>query len=432
MDKLTERYKLHPIEFFAFSREVMEEFLRKHFNIKSTDPVVFVLPSKSDYEIEHGSKSVLGKLIRNKEPNNSLCALIWMFYELRTNLFTIFTGDIEKDDFTSIFPFGCLRGGYEPVYRTIDRDVYSWLFGTVNNSSIFRSITSNQCNYDAVLNACHDTSLSGTEFNNFMYTFDKFQSTKDKTDADKLRLRNILDALSQNKCLPHTEHDILEFQYPYLILLNWSWMPPFRTIPILFHIPKPVWNRSSHLKLAMTDLRCQTMTILLMQRFRHEQFTLHKDLIDIIIKHLFNMELSVMESRSLAKTKVFKSWAACEYEEIRDRCFDLGVSFTFWSTTLKTYILDLACGFDIPEYVREQFRQRLFVEVARMKSCTWITGKIWKKFPNLENIEMEIGSLMVDYFKKVGYSLRCLHCGMIVLEEEDLEAIMDLAINKFV
>jgi hypothetical protein len=60
-------------------------------------------------------------------------------------------------------------------------------------------------------------------------------------------------------------------------------------------IPKPRWSRSAHRQVGFPQFTQEIQTIILMHKFRRDEFPFHKDLIDTLIQKVFEAHLEFFE-----------------------------------------------------------------------------------------------------------------------------------------
>lgn len=427
LEELVEHYKIHPKKLFNLGDAAMEQFLRQYFHLTPEDPVVFKFPqSTSPCLLDDRSRANLRDRIHEKAPNNNLTALLWMFYEITTMLFGGLYRIEHERNFHDVFRFGCLKGHPGALSSVRNINYRSWILGIVDKESIYIALDASETNYLTVVEACKNAILIHHILNGIL-NFLKFRLRNTiPTKVEECRGTVILETLSQNPCLPD-EHGVLEFKYPYLANLNW-----LNVRDPEFMIPRVRWSRQKHRNLTSPQLRDQTFTILCMQKHRSVEFPLHKDLIDTLIRILFDLELQELERKALIKTQMAQKWnchkPVFNVDENIDRCLDIGVSQMSYGPW-ESYVLDLACGFPVPEHIQHQFRRQLAHEIVGWPSCNWIYSRLCKRFPNLEDLPFVGGSLMLDYFKTAGYPLKDLYRDKIVLQESDLGGIMDAALD---
>lgn len=136
----------------------------------------------------------------------------------------------------------------------------------------------------------------------------KLANTPDNKSISGVNVNKWINILSQKYYTPSThgkEYNIYSYMY-LLKLSNWDGQKYGKLVK--FDIPKPVWTKELHLTLVPREslIRKQAYLLLLMTKFKKPEstFNLHKDLVMIIIKMLFEYNLEDIECLIYRRNKL--------------------------------------------------------------------------------------------------------------------------------
>jgi hypothetical protein len=175
-----------------------------------------------------------------------------------------------------------------------------------------------------------------------------------------------------------------------------------RTTPYLylmranFPIPKPLWTRTRHLQLANSNFREETRTILLMRKWRFDNFPLHKDLVDTLLLKLFELHLDDAEKLLAEIKETYEKVSTWRVGQKSRFCLKQGVPSTY--TTGEFVIADriadaVHLSFGIPI---DASRYKIYQENLRLDLCR---AAFLKEPHNGQFYVSDRGKWIVDYCK---------------------------------
>lgn len=213
----------------------------------------------------------------------SLMAMLMQFLGVKSfNLSHIPINEHFKE-FRRVFPFGCFSADLESV-------IYPWIY---NMNSSAQEWAFGVVGYNCV-NECIAEAFTDSEFE---FICSKLRDEKYTTTSVQKMLRAIVYCFNLPKAAKMLE--ILSQKY----LVVESPKPPLTPYAYLLKgyetstiIPKPKWSRGAHSLVGFPQFTQEVRTIILMQKFHPDEFPLHKDLIDTLIRKVFEAHLEFLEA----------------------------------------------------------------------------------------------------------------------------------------
>ncbi len=208
----------------------------------------------------------------------------WITGALVMNFFRVETHNVGRisvpetfQSFRKIFTFGC----FGPNDDLKETNCQEWVYGHVGRRLlpyVIRHFT--DAEFEIACSAIRSTRYSTREFTKIL---GKFQTSKispidgitpDIIDARSIKIGNIM---AQKRLLESPNDSSL-----YVFASLWS------RGGFVLPIPRPRWSRQQHRELTCGRFNRELRMVLLMQKFRYLEFSLHKDLIDTILGFLFD------------------------------------------------------------------------------------------------------------------------------------------------
>ncbi len=247
------------------------------------------------------------------------------------------------------------------------------------------------------------------------------------------RIQEIVNTLSQKR-LQTTLCNLDSIVYPYLANFHYSRAEdlydrkPERVIEFVpdypFIIPRPMWSRQSHKSLATPEFRKKTLLILLMQKFRHRQFALHKDLLDTILRHVFDMELAAMANFMKSRSDRMIEFLNLPPDEQDALCLRQGIISEYYEDW-RGDALDLHDGIAIPVKRLEEYHKSLVADIVK-----WNSVSIQQFRSRIPDCTLEfMGEHILNYCRKAQIDLYDLRNGKIWLSDEDYAKIHELCVG---
>jgi hypothetical protein len=127
----------------------------------------------------------------------------------------------------------------------------------------------------------------------------------------------------------------------------------FKKLPL----NRPTWTQQSHGELTCERLQGEFQQVLLMHKFHRENFPLHKDLLDTILKSLFNSYYDDLRDRIRTRAKRIKEVALWDTAKLSDWLLD------FWivEVSLKSIIdaVNMEMFIPVPKHQHDVYEQKL-------------------------------------------------------------------------
>jgi hypothetical protein len=318
-----------------------------------------------------------------------------------------FDGRLTRVDmfkFSAAFPFGCFyRRGNLPsrIVAFLDH----WVYGQPDHRSIEFSLKIEESAFHKIYDCIRRWVYTEDLMLDILKSF-----SKDSWVIHSTRINQLLEILSQKRFASTKTA-------PYLFLLPLTQYGTCMTLP--FKIPRPVWSRSTHQSLNLSnhcdskfDLEAAVRTVLLMQKFRYAEFSLHKDLVDTIIRHLFDFYLDSLEDylvqkREFMREAMLTSWS---FRQSAEYCFDVGIvqpSYVIdWCSVEDAY--DLKHGKTISPLKQKRHNRRLAHEIISWPGSKEAATHLYYKFHDVNGFEPGRGLAMIEYCKKSCISLKSI------------------------
>jgi hypothetical protein len=357
--------------------------------------------------------------------------LVLRFFRVKCIAFIGYIGDAEpiQAAFCRVFPFGCFSDGLPLIENLVNQATNwnsEWCLGVPAYNLVRHSLWMEQSLYEVVLVGIQKSEYTSVRVFDILQMFNahwkivKYQS----------RIQEIANTLSQKR-LQATLFNLDSIVYPYLANFHYSRVEDFydrkpeRVIEFVpdysLNIPRPQWSRQSHKSLATPEFRKKTLLILLMQKFRHRQFALHKDLIDTILRHVFNMEIAEMANFMKSRSDRMVEFLNLPPDEQDAICLRQGIISEYYDDW-RGDALDLHDGIAIPVKRLEEYHKSLVADIVK-----WNSVSIQKFRSRIPDCPLEfLGEHILNYCRKVKIDLYALRNGKVWLGEEDFLKIHEL------
>lgn len=317
-----------------------------------------------------------------------------------------FDGRLTRVDmlkFSAAFPFQCFYPiGYLP--SRIVGFLNHWVYGQPDYRSVEFSLKVGESEFAKICGCIRWWICTGDMMLDIVRAL-----SKDYGGIYSSRIDRLLEILSQKRFASSRIS-------PYLFLLPLTQYGSSMTFS--FKIPRPVWSRSTHQSLTRSDNSdskfdlTAVRTVLLMQKHRRAEFPLHKDLVETIIRHLFDFYLDSLEDYLLQKRQFIReamltSWS---FRQSFDYCLDVGiVQATYvidWSSLEDAY--DLKHCKTISPFRQAEHNRRLAYEIIGWPGSKEAATHLYYKFHDVNGFEPVRGLAMIEYCKKSCISLKSI------------------------
>jgi hypothetical protein len=327
-------YQDHPAEFFALDGDTQDALLN---SVCRKKPVVYVRGDWHDFKfctvdsISFGEdaatralKSMIAVEISGELRNGnwSRAAKLMMFFRVTSYSFGNFNDFKSFIEFAKVFPMGCF-GEWKYSNSLIEiSGTRQWCHGVPHthlfkmglacltlDTPLFSQICQIFARGPVTVKAAKDIIL-WREIEHHLKRIDRDLSTEIITAFNCRRLEIV------------GRHEKLLF-YPCLFKYHYS---ALHTAD-LGYIPRPTWSRQRHLALADKKFKQQTMTVLLMHKFRRMEFPLHKDLGDMVLEYLFVARIAELKHKLKVQRELVRGLMTMNTEERKVYCFNKGLLY---------------------------------------------------------------------------------------------------------
>lgn len=338
-------------------------------------------------------------------------------------------GDLVQAAFCRVFPFGCFSDCLSMIDDLANQAPNwnsEWCLGIPAYNLVRYALWMEQSLYEVVLVGIQNTEYTSVR----MFDILQMLNAHWRIVKYKSRIQEIANTLSQKR-LRATLSNLDSIAYPYLANFHYSRAEdlydrkPERIIEFVpdypFHIPRPQWSRQTHKSLATPEFHKKTVLILLMQKFRHEFFGLHKDLIDTILRHVFDMEIDEMANCMKSRSDRMVEFLNLPPDEQDALCLRQGIVSEYYEDW-RGDALDLHDGIAIPVKRLEEYHKSLVADIVK-----WNSVSIQRFRSSIPDSTLEfLGEHILNYCRKVQIDLYDLRNGKVWLSDEDCLKIHEL------
>lgn len=354
----------------------------------------------------------------------AIAGMLMMFLKIGYHRFNRFTHDTAENwlNFTKVFPCGCFRKCLAEVQATPnnidDVAVMQWCFGITKRALLditFKWADATILN--GVLFGISHCEYTGLEIYEFYW-----QLATSWSDAFmRGRILEINKAFRNKRLLPRGQQTD-SIVYPCLVPFH-HWLVEYveGELEIPFKVSRPIWSRHSHRYLTDSKFKQVALTVLLMQKFRYAQFSLHRDLIDMVLEYVFAGEIDAMEAAMIAKTGKMRHFMA-KPKEYRDKfCLQQGIVSNVHSCGYGD-AMDLAEGIPIHQDRMNNYNKtmenRITWTTCLLKFCQSMAACM-----KAEDSEF-VGKWILQHCRDMKYDLSEIMAGKRVLNGDDLRIII--------
>lgn len=330
-DDEIENFRRKPFDFFALNGDTQFEILERLYGPSESfifDPSSWSLSScthtDDDRALKRYTTEEFLRITGALAPHLSIGAwtyagMFMTFFGMDTHHFTRISDPHHFRSFRKVFPLGCF--GLSECSR--DSNSEEWVYGHPGPNIIKQAIEMEYFEYEEfgfVCDAFRKTTYSTDE----AYRIIKFIMI----DIDIYReipfipgrIRRIFEIMSQKRFSEVCGPTMI---YPFAQLIDARF--EFGLIDPKFECDRPRWTRRSHKELTCDRLNTEFKTVLLMQKFRYVQFPLHRDLIDTVLKHLFNSYYEDLRDRIRNRNSRVREVQSLPHQEALEFVLDYGI-----------------------------------------------------------------------------------------------------------
>lgn len=318
-----EHYRHCPPDFFKLSEVEQESYLNECCGPE--DGYVFKFNRDGSIPDFDDSEKIVLDSIRDHSQNGKwkIVGILMEFFGIKSvgpsgvNILPM-KDPLNFHEFIKVFPIGCFPPEGVPIYG-FSNHIQEWMYGQPKSYlatfSIFNSAFVTQEIFDEIIGAIRRTVYFTKDIHGILTQLSLNEGSLDGLASgsmrdivvEYLRRRDIwLFEISQKHFKPCNSPKDL---YPYAFLMgnpksldetaDSELRPSYG-----YAIPKPMWNRQSHRSVTNPQFQREALVVLQMHKFRRDEFPLHKDLIDTVLWHLFEMHLEDMEQRVLDRNEL--------------------------------------------------------------------------------------------------------------------------------
>jgi hypothetical protein len=349
-------------------------------------------------------------------------AKLMMFFRIKVFLFPENTYD-HFVKFTKVFPRGCFVNTIPRLPARMKwHPMYQWC---TNNSKVqlvqlglrFYMEDPNILQFALESTKCES-------LDELLHIF----SMKSVLDGSQLSLKFVVEAFNQKRLQSGRNRYNKSVVFPCLLPYHFSSL--YRKLPK--NISRPLWTRQNHKDLTVGTLRREILVILQMQKFRYAQFSLHKDVIDIVIRYIFEAHVIDMENECSAQKVIVQEIMAMPLHEKEVYCLRQEVVYNnsdVFSGAPGYYsivdALEASNNAELGKLIRADYYKELALSVG-----VWI-GRVSKRFPLVYGIfplytDEYIHESFIEYCHNKKIAIVDLYTGAVSFTETDLERFISI------
>jgi hypothetical protein len=290
----------------------------------------------------------------------SRAARFMIFFKVKVYEFGNIEDIVSLMEFMDIFPMGCFKRSYSGGPLDKMKESMAWCYGVPSLDLLARGIALVQFRQDIFHQICSIFSGLSMRPSMVISILEIRRTRRTAFQIPEEETTEIINALNSQILEPLPERNDNILFYPCLLQYHYTTL----NNPV-DAIPRPIWSRKNHKMLGHPGFKKAARTIVLMQKFRYPQFTLHKDLIDMLLGHLFNAYIDGWQKELTAKKQVLEDLLV-KLPDANSRsmfCWDQEVVYNNVSTESahKSLIDALDAKNDISwrAVIRKEYRKKL-------------------------------------------------------------------------
>lgn len=420
-------YRKHPRAFFDLYASERKEILTDVYGPIESFVYRKILDEEIVYSMYYADKVAIEALCGLHMENQEweLAGMMFQFFNIRDIEFPPNRGEKHFNGFAKVFPFGCIddpdSASENLLYQTCTTE---WSVGIVDVELLKESFLPGKIDDD------HFEFLVGWLGRNGLLSSRMpeilevclLASIEKRSET---RVERVISVLSQ-KYLFFGLNDKVERKLipriPYLYMFDLSdrgLVPSGKVYDFRSKIPKPKWSRKNNWKISYPGFSNKCLYVIMMQKFRYDSFGLHRDLVDVVLGHLFDLEVEEMEVKLKERDKKINHLMACYSEstdygdessvelrnEVLQYCLKVGISIFAYSYGIEQWLkesihnaVDLTMGYPLKKHVRDDMLENL-------KMTLYSTVHLGRKWKANKEDKLRIGDLALKFCEKEGIDL---------------------------
>lgn len=432
-----ERLRHSGFQFFHFGNEIQEEILARV--IGPVQDCVYRWEDWPDSKYAdlrdyiHFGNDIEHKICNALRAGNCrLAAQLSMFFKVKAQSFFI-ARHLPPDvipKFQEAFPWGCFSGTKFQLNVNAKRTYMDeWVWGYPGAITAHLVINSNLASEDVetirrAFENWHTYTISDA-----ITILENCESPKDKNTNVYVLAQKLMTIMSQKKLIASKECRYPELIYPSMIQYHYS-----RTRSYPFVIPPPRWSRRAHRFLTDKEFHQAARTVILMQKFRNEQFPLHKDLIYMVLSYVFGGHVSDLEMAVIKKLVKVLGLEHLTYKEQSYFCLRQGICSSDGNSArdILSDAIDLGEGIPIDKTRLKAYETALESQIMRWSGCSDLQSRLNSRLAIFEERKylQDFGKFVAPYCKEKKIDLADVHTAKYVFTQDDEDAIFNRIIAE--
>jgi hypothetical protein len=343
----------------------------------------------------------------------SYVAALMIFFQIECNANLLYLNDYGGMRVLKYFEFGCFEQ-YRPlgVSNNIDfyeineafgsdsADICCYLFGIpfiyLFGTAICETENIRDSQFAKMCQLAETMEYSGVSVHAAL----KDENCEDQVDPIVLqspRLKTFLLVLNKQRFVDALLFD--ELQYACHLKYYYS-TDAFMSDK--FNIPAPKWSRASHKQLAFEGFSKIAQTIIAMQKFRYQQFPLHKDLTDTLLGFIFDSYVAELDFECQVRYHSNRYFKEYPYPELAVIALKYGIYIPKSNKGVDKEefndAIRLELGGTLPDSVMVKHRKHLEWTIVKMPGCKdIIDADLEKRIDNDPKLRKCVGETILKY-----------------------------------
>lgn len=397
----------------------------------------FVFRKSDDAKLESLTSSAANAIepeidYHSSEENWLLTGMLMQFFRYASWGFRGPTSAESYEIFLRTFEFGCF-GIDQKIVDTLSyqNGALEWCYGLIGPALIEDCLEGTIADREFTL-ICERLQDASYTIDGASFLLREIGNRSEKYPERVSILMNILNQKYFRLSVGNAKNVVGPTPYAYLIVtrnLNKIEISP------ALKLAKPIWTRQKHKAVAFPGFGDLCRQIIGMQKFRNAEFTLHKDLVDTILRNVFELHLGDLEKKAYERWILYHALAFQfrhnpNSESVQRFCIEQRVSIklflhpgTDWIDHSIRDVVDRSMGYLLRSYendsLDEDLRRTLDNLVFRLPSDRGSPKDVVRRGTQIERFCAENQIPLWDLFKPgpEGVKLRWNVNGELAIEK---------------
>lgn len=372
----------------------------------------------------NGLKAIIVEMISAElhQGNWTRAAQLMIFFRVKLWNFTEFLVRQSFIEFSEVFPMGCFEKA-ELLGMSHVSSGLSWCHGSPTKEllNIGMHIVSKRPDiFKQICSLFETRQLSVSEAGECIRMCDKIRRELKIEHPAAMSIIDVLNSQKLDQVYAYRDPLVL---YPCLLSHDYTSLDD----PIM-ECRRPTWTRQNHRMLAHETFFREVQLVLMMQKFHYAEFSLHRNLIDMLLGYLFAAHIDDMEKKLDARKQAVQEILNLPEPQQISFCLRREVVYDISHSIAPIhYIADaliVESNGIYAETVRHTYRSRLITVMRTWDTLKMIVNRLIVE-GGIDNDRKAV-NLIIIYCQREGINVVDLCEGVVVLNEDDFESLIKL------